>query len=268
MKGFEEFIQEKTYLLNVSPATVHWYRHAFAKLTSPNPTQDDLKDSVIRMRKDGLTAQSVNCFGRAINTYLRWRGFDYKMPKLKVEEKVPDTFGKGDIAKFAGWKPKTDTKLRLQVLVLLLADTGVRINEALSLRWQDVSLGDLLLTVKGKGRKERRIAFSHELRRHLFHLKQKAKYDLVFSADLGKKLGHRNVMRDVSNLCQQLGIRRRGRLLHSFRHSFAMHYIQSGGSVFHLQAQLGHSDLEMTKMYVHLSPEHLRESHSRLSMLT
>jgi integrase/recombinase XerD len=278
MTGFEQFIQEKTYLQNVTPATIHWYRHAFKKLKNPNPTEQDLKEFVVRMRQNGLSAESVNCFGRAVNVYMHWLsgaktkchlGCQHpKVPKLQTDEKIPDTFDIEDIGKFARWKPKNETRFRLQVLVLLLGDTGLRIDEALSLSWPDINLDSMLMRVMGKGRKERMVAFSHALRRYLFKFKQKAKYDLVFCTRDGQKLSHRNVMRDVDDLCKRLCIRRRKRLLHAFRHSFASTYIRQGGDVFRLQTQLGHSDISMTRRYVRLNPSDLQAVHSRLSMLS
>jgi len=50
----------------------------------------------------------------------------------------------------------------------MLTDTGIRIEEALGLRQADVDVDNLLLTVRGKGRKERLVLFSFELRRILF----------------------------------------------------------------------------------------------------
>ena len=51
--------------------------------------------------------------------------------------------------------------------MLTLLDTGCRIDEVLSLRVEDCDMDNLLLTVNGKGRKQRRVPFSFELRRVL-----------------------------------------------------------------------------------------------------
>jgi integrase len=65
-------------------------------------------------------------------------------------------------------KPKRFDDWRLHALVCLLLDTGLRIEEALTLRRSDVDFENLLITAFGKGRKERRIPFSFELRKVLF----------------------------------------------------------------------------------------------------
>jgi integrase/recombinase XerD len=53
---FEQFIKERQYLHNVSPATVSWYKHAEKWLPAENPTEAQLKGTVIRMREHGLKA--------------------------------------------------------------------------------------------------------------------------------------------------------------------------------------------------------------------
>ena len=57
---FEQFIQERKYLLNVSPATLDWYKHSLKWLPTASPSQDELKDTVLRMRAKGLKATGCN----------------------------------------------------------------------------------------------------------------------------------------------------------------------------------------------------------------
>ena len=68
----QEFIKYKTYLQNVSPATLRWYTHAFNWLPVESPTQDELNNVVVRMREAGLKATGTNAVIRALNCYLHW----------------------------------------------------------------------------------------------------------------------------------------------------------------------------------------------------
>ena len=126
----------------------------------------------------------------------------------------------------------------------------------------------LLITVKGKGDKSRTIPFSLELRRYLYRLQQKSKHSPVFAARNGNRLGRRNVLRDLKNLCERLRVNMPERALHAFRHSFAVNYLRRGGSVFHLQKALGHSSLEMTRRYANLMTEDLQKIHQKVSLLS
>jgi integrase/recombinase XerD len=92
MSRFEQFIKERKYLHNVTPATIKWHEYSLASLGVENPTADDLKSFVIRMREAGLSPESCNTKIRSVNAYLRWLGSPLHVDKLKVEELIPPTY--------------------------------------------------------------------------------------------------------------------------------------------------------------------------------
>jgi integrase/recombinase XerD len=81
-------------------------------------------------------------------------------------------------------------------------------------------------------------------------------------------LAYRNVLRDVKRLCKQMGFDPPARTLHVFRHTFAIHYLRKGGSVFQLQKVLGLSSLEMTRRYANLMTADLQAVHEQVSLLS
>jgi integrase len=88
----------------------------------------------------------------------------------------------------------------------------VRIEEALTLRVRDVDFDNLLLTVFGKGRKERRIPFSFELRKTLFRFQQVRKKngndaELVFPSRRGTVWNQRNSLRGLHLLQERVASR-------------------------------------------------------------
>ena len=277
MTPFEQFIQERRYLNNLTGRSIEWYELAFKWLPNESPTDAELKHTVIEMREGGLSARSINSYRTAINAYLHWLknpevkcspGCSHpRIARMKVEQKVLPVYSPADVTAFMKWKPKSYCQCRLQAVALMLADTGCRISELISLRWQDVNFDDLLVTVRGKGNKQRTIPFSLELRKYLFRLRQQSTHDRVFATKDGHQLGRRNVLRDVKLLCKKLGVRVPERSLHAFRHSFGVHYIRQGGSPFLLQKALGHSTLDMTRQYVNLNTADLQAVHGRVSLL-
>jgi hypothetical protein len=63
--GFNDFIRERRYLNNVSASTISWYTHALKWLPNESPSQDELKEVVLKMREKGLKATGCNaasCF--------------------------------------------------------------------------------------------------------------------------------------------------------------------------------------------------------------
>ena len=282
MPGFQQFIRERQYLANVTPATVEWYKQSLKWLSSESPSQEQLKDAVMRMREKGLKATGCNCAIRAINAYLHrsTAGTERKcgpgcphlrLPKVKEPELVLPTFTPSQIKSLVRWKPRRKAQRRLHLLTLLLLDTGCRISEALTLRVREVDMDNMLVTLDGKGRKQRIVPFSFELRKALFRYIADAKCkpdSLLFASRNETQLGRRVMLRDVKLLCKRLGFTPPARTLHAFRHTFAVNYLRRGGSVFHLQKCLGHSTLEMTRRYANLMTEDLQAVHQRLSLLS
>jgi integrase/recombinase XerD len=267
---FDRFLQERKYLKNVSPRTIEWHEQSLKWLGVEQPTETDLRDFVLRMRTAGLKPSSVNCRIGSVNAYLSWANSPLRIPKLKQESYVPATYSSTQIRLIIRWRPRGFFQRRLYALILTLLDSGVRLDEALSLCVQDCNLDDLLLTVTGKGRKQRIIPFSVELRRVL------AKFVLdfcplpqqfIFSTKQGRKMSQRNVLRDIKGLCDRLGFPAPRRTVHATRHTFATEYLRRGGSLFHLQKVLGHTSLEMVRRYANLVTADLQAVHQRLSLL-
>jgi len=268
--SFAQFIKERKYLSNVSPATIEWYEQSLRWLDSESPSEAQLKDLVIRMRVKGLKATACNCRIRAVNACLKWSGLPHRIPRLKEPQHILPTFSIAQVTSMIESKPRDFYPRRLHLIVLVLLDTGCRISEALGIRVQDCDFDNLLLTITGKGSKQRKVPMSFELRRFLVRYTGEFcehPQMLVFSTRRGRKLGRRVVLRDVKLLCARLGFDAPERTLHAFRHTFAVNYLRRGGSVFHLQKVLGHSSLEMTRRYANLMMEDLQAFHLRLTLL-
>lgn len=270
MSTFQQFIRERRYLHNVSERTIEWYEHSFRWLPCESPSQDQLDNAVMRMREKGLKPTGINSAARAINAYLKWSGTSAKIRLMKEPRLVLPTFTDAQIKRLLTWKPKNKYDRRLHTIILFLLDTGCRISEVLNLRVREIDFDNLLVTLDGKGSKQRVVPFSFELRKALFrHCRDTDRKpdSRLFATRSETSLGRRNVLRDVKGLCRELGFTPPRRTLHAFRHTFAVNYLRRGGSVFHLQKVLGHSSLEMTRRYANLVTTDLQAVHERISMI-
>jgi integrase/recombinase XerD len=192
------------------------------------------------------------------------------VPKVKEPQLVLPTFTVQQTRLLIAWKPKPFCQRRLHLLTLILLDTGCRITEALTLRVGEIDFANLLITLDGKGRKQRIVPFSFELRKALFRYVSdynRKRDSLLLASRNETLLGRRVMLRDVKRLCKRLGFQPPVRTLHAFRHTFGANYIRRGGSVFHLQKVLGHSTLETTKRYCNLVTSDLQAVHQRVSLL-
>jgi integrase/recombinase XerD len=266
---FEKFIQEKKYLQNVSPATVRWYTSALKWLPCEQPTQDELNSMVIRMREAGLKATGCNAAIRAINCYLRWVGSKGHLKPLQEPEFIPPMFTVAQITSILRFRPRTFYEKRVHLLLLALLDTGARISEILSLKVSDLNFDDLLITLMGKGRKQRLVPMSAELRRALYrYTAGKSAHENILSTRDGRPFTRQMALRAVKAFCRRkLNFEPPTRTLHATRSTFAVNYIRRGGSLFHLQKILGHTSLEMCRRYANLLTEDLQAVHEKMSLL-
>lgn len=272
---FEKFVRERIYLKNVTKATVYFYRQgwkAFKRVhTKETVSQDDLTEFLIRHKENGVKAVSINTYSRALNAFFNW-AYDgghlpekFRIPKLKEDKPTLKTVNDAHLRAVVKFKPRTFAEERLWVLLQLLIDTGVRIKEALTLEQERVDFHNLLLTVNGKGNKERIIPFSNELRKVLYRYVAKYPGRLVIATKQGNQLNYNIIKRDYYLVCDKLGLKDHG--FHRFRHTFAISHVRNGGTLFGLQKMLGHADLTVTRRYVELQTEDLVREHQKTSQL-
>ena len=157
------------------------------------------------------------------------------------DEEIDAILASFDDKSFAQWRDKT--------LVLLLLDTGLRINEAVSLTSENIDFHQNTLIVPSsiaKNRKNREIPISREISKRLKQLFDETEqyfgegtqifmnaYGDDFTADaFRKRLNRLKKKIDIPKLHP-----------HMFRHTFARNYILNGGDVFTLQKILDHADI-------------------------
>ena len=266
---FEQFLQQKRFLQNVSNNTVEFYSLSFKtfNLSALPLTQAELNNAIVKMRESGKSVAAVNAYLRGMRPFVNWLHENghlqerLKLKKLKCEEKAIRTFSDAHIRALLSYKPQTKTERRLLALLTLLTDTGVRIDEALTLTRGAIDFDNLLLTVRGKGNKTRIVPFSIECRKVLFKHLQSHSHERVFCTRNGGKLQYNNMRRDFNALCEKLGITGFDGSFHAFRRYYATYAIRKNTNPFVVQRQLGHTSLTMTNRYAKLTTEDLSANH-------
>jgi integrase/recombinase XerD len=258
-------MEERKYLRNTTEKTQAWYQASFKAFSGALDSREAINRRIIDLRQRGISAISVNTWLRCVNAFLKWRGSDIKIPKLAEEKKILKTFTSEDIKRLLNHKTKSKSQARIHSLAILLLDTGLRIAEALALQAADVDLDNFLIRVQGKGRKERLIPFSIAGRKTLYQLTRSGGY--LFPTKCGT-LGARNAQRDLAKLCERCGVKGVRCSPHTLRHSFAVHYLKSGGNLEYLRRILGHSSILVTQRYLQsIQPTDLQKIHNDLSPL-
>lgn len=164
---------------------------------------------------------------------------------------------------------KSFVGLRDYALMLFTLDTGIRPSESLALFREDVNLSSLEVSIKSsvsKTRKERTLFVVPEtataIRKLLAsHLKEWFP-STIFCTYEGKKM---------DTHAWALRLRKYGKLLgmrlspYDLRHVHALQFLRNGGNLIALQREMGHSDLTMTKRYLAITDEDVREAHCKAS---
>ena len=285
---FEQFVREPTYLHNVTPKTRDWYQtawKAFKRFQADVPTRPtnaplisrlDLQQFVVHLRERGIKPVSCNCWLGALNAFCGWlheQGLIPDAPRLrpqKLEKRILRLHDAAALRKLIGFRPKTYVECRVHAVVCTILDSGCRINELLTVGVGDFDMDNLLVTVNGKGRKERKVPFSVELRKVLFRFEKvkertAVRSELMFPARDGGPWEHRNARRSLYCFLKRLAIPQSG--FHLLRHTFATQYLRNGGDVVRLSIILGHSDVSTTMKYLHLLTEDIQRPHQSLSIL-
>lgn len=270
---FNLFIREKRFLDNISELTIRSYKISWIKFEkyATELSKSSLNSFVIGMREEGLTPGGINVKIRSINSFLSWcyenehTDTHFKIKQIKTGQAVIKTFSDAHIKALLHFKPKGDYEWRFYAITCVLIDSGARIEEVLSLKLAGVNFEQLLITIKGKGGKERIIPISPELRKILYLFESKhrvSKYsEYLFSTKDGTKMMYRNYIRALREVCEKLGITEVRLSPHGFRHYFSLNYLKQGGDIYTLSRILGHTTISTTQVYLRsMGIEQIRDS--------
>lgn len=162
----------------------------------------------------------------------------------------------------------TPLGLRDRVCLELLYSSGLRISELLMLTISDLKMNENIISVIGKGNKQRLVPFGNRAKkaieeylnmgRHVL-LKKRSSTLLVLNAR-GNKLSRMGFCKVLRKYMIKSGVKKRV-TAHTFRHSFATHLLEGGADLRAVQELLGHADISTTQIYTHIDREYLKEIH-------
>lgn len=181
-------------------------------------------------------------------------------------EKLPDTLSIDEVAALLDSCPAdTPTQLRDKALLELLYASGARVSEALALNLDDVTGDEGVITVTGKGGKQRLVPVGAAARAALEAYLVRGRPALangtshaLFLNKRGGALSRQSAWTVIKDAAERA---RLGKDIspHTLRHSFATHLLEGGADVRTVQELLGHSSVTTTQIYTHVTAENLRE---------
>lgn len=151
----------------------------------------------------------------------------------------------------------------LRPIVILALNTGMRREEMLSLKWQDIDFKrDIVYLLNTKSGRKREVPMNSLVKETLIKVHKHPKSPYLFCGKDGSRYG--SVKKSFLTSLKKAGIMRKFRF-HDLRHTFASQLVMAGVDLNTVRELLGHRDLKMTLRYAHLSPDHKRRAVELLS---
>lgn len=187
----------------------------------------------------------------------------------KLTRRLPSCLDKEEVVRLL-MTPDTNTILgvRDRALMEVLYATGMRVSELCGLRVQDYNQEAMEMRVLGKGGKERVVLLNQSaqgwLKKYLNEYWSKLAEGRLPQAELplfvsrqATRLSSRSVHRIVMKHALKAGINKTI-TPHTLRHTFATHLLEGGADLRVVQDLLGHTTINTTQIYTHVSLERLR----------
>ncbi|MEK3720565.1 tyrosine-type recombinase/integrase [Paenibacillus sp. FSL H8-0034] len=160
------------------------------------------------------------------------------------------------------------------VAIVTMLDSGLRINELLSLRIADIDFQTRFITIPGersKNRKPRLVPISTHASKFLLQLvsenKQHFSTDRLFMSCFGEPLGQNHFNKRLKYYGEKAGISGKKMTAHVYRHTWAKNLTINGADPFSLQKMGGWSDIRTVRRYIQMDASDIRKSHDDHSPL-
>ncbi|GAB3389727.1 tyrosine recombinase XerC [Lysobacter fragariae] len=227
---------------------------------------DQLRQFIAAEHRRGLSPKSLQRRLSACRSFYAWllkHGRIAANPAAairapKAPRKLPQVLDPDEAKALVEVPTDAPLGLRDRALLELFYSSGLRLSELCALRWRDLDLTDGLVTVLGKGRKQRSVPLGSHARNALHEWRASTgatQESPVFPGRNGP-ITPRAIQLRVRQLAQQQGLFKRVHP-HLLRHSFASHILESSGDLRGVQELLGHADIATTQIYTHLDYQHL-----------
>lgn len=261
--GLFEVLRREMKLRNYSNKTLKAYRsclRGFINYFSPRHPRElggeDVRKYLLHLIEEKhFTAGSINQAFNAIRfLYVELYGKPFVVegvPRPLRDEKLPTILSQDEVVKILN----VVRNMKHKAILMLIYSGGLRVGESVKLRLSDIDSKRMMIHVRGgKGRKDRYTLLSEaaliQLREYYKEYRPK---EYLFEGAHGRKhLSERSAQNIFDDAAEKAGIRKPVSI-HTLRHSFATHLLESGVDIKYIQELLGHSRTRTTEIYTHVS---------------
>jgi integrase/recombinase XerD len=189
----------------------------------------------------------------------------YDLPRPQKQLKLPSVLSEAEVVSLI----QKTVNIKHRALLMTAYSAGLRVSELVNLRVQDIDSGRMLIHIhNGKGGKDRMVQLSTVLLETLrTYYKQYKPSGYLFEGDRnGEPYSSRSAQEVLKRSKLWAGVKKKGSI-HMLRHSYATHLLEAGTDIRYIQELLGHSSLQTTLRYTHVSNLKLNGIQSPLDRL-
>jgi len=154
---------------------------------------------------------------------------------------------------------RSEKNVRNRILIMMLYYTGMRVSEAVALKWRDCSGRrsdgcNGQITIYGKGGKTRNVLLPQKVWKELQALEQKKKRisdGYVFQSQKLGRMDRKHAYLIIKEAGEKIGVKVSP---HFLRHAHASHSLERGAAIHLVSTTLGHSSVAVTSRYLHARP--------------
>jgi len=247
---------KKTYL-----AVFKGFR-SFIKKDIKESELNDIKSYLAYLHNKGHSNTSLNLVISALKFAYNAYGRKLDIKRPKKEKHLPSVLSKEDVKLILNSLDNPKHKIILKTIYGL----GLRVSELRNLKQEHIGFNRNMVLIKNsKGAKDRYVPLPDSLTNELESYIKLNPGEYLFSGR-GKKITIKTIQKIFENALKKSGINKKASC-HTLRHSFATHLLENGVDVRIIQKLLGHSKLETTQIYTHVSNFQLKNIKSPLDNL-
>lgn len=254
-------LTSRKYSSKTIKAYVHYNNELlrFAKKSPGDIDNEDVKNYLFYLadRKES-SASTLNIVINALKFYyggILKRNFAYDIKRPKKDKKLPVVLSREEVSRILS----SVANVKHRAILMLTYSAGLRVGEVVRLKIEDIDAQRKLIHVRGaKGRKDRYTLLSDVALKILkiYTESHQPKVWLFPSTDAESHITTRTAQRIFEQACGNAGIKKEV-TVHSLRHSFATHLLESGIDLRYIQELLGHKSSKTTEIYTHVSNREL-----------
>lgn len=217
-----------------------------------NITRTDIDNYITACVNAGMKPATTNRRLAAISAiyrYMQREGYEVTNPaqyesRRKRGYTLPNTIDKNELK-----NAYNHAYGLVKVMLGLLITTGIRIQELLDIKWEDIDFLNNSIRIKGKGNKER-YAYTLPEQLETLHECMKLQHHTGVIFKMSQREARRMIFLSLRPYCNAKQLSP-----HAIRHTFATNLAEKGVNTSTLQSLLGHKRLETSQHYVNLSKQ-------------